>query len=66
MYTVSVLAKSIAVSPITLARWRLEGHGPQYIKAGRRVLYDPSDVASWLASNRRQSTSEIVGGRANG
>jgi hypothetical protein len=66
MITINSLSAQISVSVPTLNRWRIEGCGPQYIKAGRRVLYDPNDVATWLDSNRRQSTSQIMGGRANG
>jgi hypothetical protein len=66
MKTNSTLAAELYISVNTLNRWRLEGVGPRYIKAGRRVLYDPNDVTAWLASNRRQSTSQIMGGRANG
>jgi hypothetical protein len=66
MKTCINLASELSVSVNTLNRWRLEGCGPHYIKAGRRVLYDPKYVANWLDSNRRQSTSQIMGGRANG
>ena len=48
----------LRVSGRTLERWRLEGSGPPYIKAGRRLLYSVSDVESWLQARRRSSTSE--------
>ena len=62
MKTNIALATELSVSVNTLNRWRLEGRGPIYIKAGRRVLYDPADVSAWLEANRRQSTSQLVGG----
>jgi excisionase family DNA binding protein len=51
-------AEFLRVSERTLERWRLEGSGPPYIKAGRRILYRVSDVESWLQARRRSSTSE--------
>ena len=41
-----------------LARLRLDGCGPAYIKLGRSVFYDPRDINHWLDVNRRNSTSE--------
>jgi hypothetical protein len=47
----------------TLEKRRLTGGGPPFIKLGRRVVYDPTDLDSWLASNRRTSTSEVRHGK---
>jgi excisionase family DNA binding protein len=41
-----------------LAKWRCAGGGPQYILAGRKVLYAKAVLDSWLASRQRRSTSE--------
>jgi predicted DNA-binding transcriptional regulator AlpA len=43
----------------TFDKLRLTGGRPRYIKLGRRVVYDPADLDTWLASNRRTSTSEV-------
>ncbi|MFT8243261.1 helix-turn-helix transcriptional regulator [Roseomonas sp. BN140053] len=44
-------AQRIEVSRRTLQRWRAEGNGPPYIRAGlRRILYDPTKTDEWLAS----------------
>jgi predicted DNA-binding transcriptional regulator AlpA len=49
----------LAVS--TLAKMRMRGDGPEYIKAGPKVvLYDSADCDAWLASKRRRSTSEAA------
>lgn len=56
------LSQFLNVSVRTLERWRVEGTGPTYIKAGRRVLYRREDVEVWLSGHIRQSTSE-TGGR---
>lgn len=42
----------------TLARWRVEGRGPRFIRASGRVLYDSADVDAWLDARRHSSTSE--------
>ena len=44
----------------TLEKLRLYGGGPTYIKVGKRVVYDISDLDAWLASRRRQSTSQVA------
>lgn len=54
------LAKELTVSIQTLARWRVEGNGPRFMKAGQRVLYAVDDVNDWLAKSSRQSTSEAA------
>lgn len=44
----------------TLAKWRVEGGAPPFIKVGRLVKYDPADVRQWLNSRKVASTSEAV------
>lgn len=43
-----------------LNKKRLTGGGPEYIKLGRRVVYHPDGLKSWLDENRRRSTSEVA------
>jgi phage terminase Nu1 subunit (DNA packaging protein) len=57
------LAGLLNISIRTLERWRLEGIGPTYVKAGRRVLYRRGDVERWLAEGTRHSTSDDGGHR---
>ena len=45
-------------SASTLAKLRLYGGGPSFVKLRRRVVYDPADLNAWLAAHRRNSTSE--------
>ena len=47
------------VAPKTLENWRTLGIGPRFIKAGRKVLYDPADLLVWRDQNRFGSTSEV-------
>ena len=45
------------LSASTLTKMRLTGAGPEYIKIGKSVVYDPADLDAWLSSKRRRSTS---------
>jgi predicted DNA-binding transcriptional regulator AlpA len=40
-------------SASTFAKLRLYGGGPSFVKIGRRVVYDPSDLDRWLEAHRR-------------
>ncbi len=51
-------AQRLGLSISTLAKMRLYGTGPTYSKLGRRVVYRPEDLESWITANRFQSTSE--------
>ena len=51
-------ARRCGLAKQTLAVLRVEGGGPKYVKLGRRVLYDPTDIASWIEANKRANTSE--------
>jgi predicted DNA-binding transcriptional regulator AlpA len=49
----------LGLSTSTLAKMRLRGDGPPYLKAGRRaVIYDVQDLEAWLGTRRRRSTSD--------
>ena len=44
-------ARHLKVSPRTLQRWRRDGGGPAFTRAGaRRVLYDVVEVERWAAA----------------
>ena len=46
-------AESIGLQSPTLEKDRREGHlGIPYVRAGRRVIYQLSDLKAWLAANR--------------
>jgi excisionase family DNA binding protein len=52
-------ASHVGLSKQTMAKMRVYGGGPPFLKLGRRVLYDPTDLDRWLASHRRASTSAV-------
>lgn len=37
----------------TLANWRSEGRGPDYMRIGGRVLYPMAAVEAWEESNKK-------------
>jgi predicted DNA-binding transcriptional regulator AlpA len=57
------VSERLGLSISTLAKMRLYGSGPAYSKLGRRVVYRPVDLETWVAANRFQSTSEYSSGR---
>ena len=47
------------VAAKTLENWRTLGLGPKFIKAGRRVLYDPADLLAWRDENPFAATQAL-------
>lgn len=55
------LADRCGLSRSTLAKQRLRGEGPRFVKIGAAVRYREDDVQAWLtAQPRRRSTSEAA------
>jgi hypothetical protein len=54
------VAENLCVTEGTLAKWRLYGTGPCFIRVNRRIAYDPADIAAWLDARRVTSTSEAA------
>jgi predicted DNA-binding transcriptional regulator AlpA len=52
------VAKLLGVSSSWLAKSRLNGTGPRFIKIGRAVRYAMSAVREYILSRQRNSTSE--------
>jgi hypothetical protein len=61
MFRVREAAKFLSLSVSYLNKLRCGGGGPVFYKVGRAVLYAPTDLESWLANRRRQSTSDMGG-----
>lgn len=49
-------AERLHLSESKLAKMRMTGAGPAFLKLGRKVLYTPDDLDAWLASRRRTGT----------
>ena len=59
LLTTEQAAQMLAVSPTTMATWRVKGGGPPYHKFGRRtVRYAPSDLTVWVADRLRSNTTQ--------
>jgi hypothetical protein len=57
LYNTTEAAEYLRLSRSCLAKWRCSGGGPEFIPAGRKILYAQSALDSWLDSRRRRSTS---------
>ena len=51
-------ATRLRMSRQTLAKWRLAGFGPKFIRCGRKILYRREDLTRWLETRTATSTSE--------
>ena len=51
-------ASYMGVSESYLNKLRVYGGGPQFLKMGKRVSYDKSDLDVWMTARKRHSTSE--------
>lgn len=60
VWTIEQLAERLSVHPATLARWRSEGTGPDYIKVGRTILYPESAIQDWLKRNTYSATNQYM------
>jgi predicted DNA-binding transcriptional regulator AlpA len=60
LLTTPQAAAVLGFHPSYLAKARLTGNGPRYLKiGGRSVRYRPGDLDAWLADKARLSTSEV-------
>ena len=56
--TADEAAQILRASVATLARWRVQGSGPEYVKRGGRVLYTPAALKAFAEGNTRTKTRE--------
>jgi predicted site-specific integrase-resolvase len=54
-------AACLRISSNTLAKWRVSGDGPTFVKVGARVFYDQEDIFEWITENKRSNTSTVQG-----
>lgn len=55
--TVTEAAMRLGISASFLSKMRREGTGPEYIKLGRSVRYDPDALEAWLHNQSRLRSS---------
>lgn len=58
--TVREAAEFLRLSKSFLDKRRLDGTGPQYSKLGARVIYDISDLESWVSASKRRHTFDLA------
>ena len=51
-------ARLLGLSVKTLRRWRWAGKGPNFVKIGSAVRYEPSELSAVITAGRRKSTSD--------
>jgi predicted DNA-binding transcriptional regulator AlpA len=51
-------ANLLRLSPSWLAKARMRGDGPPYVKLGRSIRYTETGILHWTRSRQRFSTSE--------
>lgn len=50
-------ADMMGISRRTLPVWRVQGKGPQFIKIGKLVRYERSELDAWILANTHANTS---------
>jgi hypothetical protein len=58
MFTAKEAAVRLKVSVSWLAKARMRGDGPPYIRIGRSIRYTDAATLQWIKSQQRLSTSE--------
>jgi predicted DNA-binding transcriptional regulator AlpA len=58
LLTAKEAAKILKVSLSWLAKARMRGDGPPYIRIGRSIRYAEAALIQWMKSRQRLSTSE--------
>ena len=58
LLTAKEAARVLKVSLSWLAKARMQGDGPPYIKVGRSIRYAELALLQWMKSRQRLSTSE--------
>lgn len=57
MLSTADAAAYLGVSIDTLARWRMAGVGPKYVKSGRFIRYPAHYLTEWFKENLRDGGS---------
>jgi predicted DNA-binding transcriptional regulator AlpA len=58
LLTANDAANILRLSTSWLAKARMRGDGPPYVKLGRSIRYGEAALAQWMKSRLRLSTSE--------
>lgn len=56
LLNVEQAAKYLSLSTSTLAKMRLSGESPKFVKMGSRVAYRQEDLDAWIEQRLKQTT----------
>lgn len=59
-YTPKQAAARLKMSPHTLAKWRVQGCGPKFVKQGKWVVYLEDDLVGFMSERRFSATAEYL------
>ena len=59
LFTPIEVAEKYNIAVGTLANWRSQGRGPEYVKYGRKVLYPVSEMDRWLRLNQVKTLDSV-------
>jgi len=54
---VNTAAAYCCLSKSTLDKYRVTGNGPMFIKLGKKVVYELTDLDGWIAQNKHANTA---------
>lgn len=61
----ATVAEIIGLAPTTLAKRRVSGDGPPFVKLGARVLYPARELQEWIEARPRfQNTAQMTVARS--
>ncbi len=58
LWTNRELAEYVQVPVTTVDYWRFKGTGPRFVRIGRHVRYQQSDIDQWLRGNAADCSGE--------
>ena len=58
LLTTAQVAEILTLKPQTLAKWRMDGSGPSYIRLGTAVRYKATDIQAYI--EQRPVSGEAV------
>jgi excisionase family DNA binding protein len=61
LLTIDEAAAILRCSRFSLNKWRITGSGPAFVYVGRRVRYRRADLAAFIVTSTRRSTSDPGG-----
>lgn len=53
LLTPSEVGEHLRLSEKTLANWRCQGRGPEFLRVGRDIRYRAADVVAWLEGEQQ-------------